>query len=60
MGSVEVTSSDPVKLLRPNRSTIFCASCPLGDRLRLALASICPSASLAVKMTRADVSEGLA
>ena len=27
MGSVEVTSRDPVKLLRPNRGAIFCASC---------------------------------
>ena len=39
MGSVEVTSSDPIKLLRSNRSTIFSASCPLGDRVLSTLAS---------------------
>ena len=60
MGSVEVISSDPVKLLRPNRSTIFCASCPLGNRVSSTLASTGPAASLAVKVTRAAVAEGLA
>ena len=60
MGSVEVISSDPVKLLRPNRNAIFFASCPLGNRVRSKLASVSPSASLAVKVTMADVSEGLA
>ena len=60
MGTVEVTSSDPLKLLRPNRGAMFCASCPLGNRVSSTLASIRPSASLAVKVMRAAVSEGLA
>ena len=30
-----MTSSDPVKLGRPNRGAIFCAACPLGDNIRL-------------------------
>ena len=59
MGTVKVTSSDPVKLARPNRGAIFCASCPLGNRVRSTLASVCPAASLAVKVTRAAVAEGL-
>ena len=60
MGSVEVTSSDPVKLLRPNSDPIPCASWPSGNSVRTTLASICPAASLAVKVTWAAVAEGLA
>ena len=33
MGTVEVISSDPLKLPRPNRGAIFSASCPLGNRV---------------------------
>ena len=60
MGSVEVISSDPLKLGRPNKLAIFCASCPSGNRVRTTLASTCPSVSLAVKVTWAAVAEGLA
>ena len=60
IGVVEVTSSDPAKLPRPNRGAMFCASCPLGNRVRSTLASTSPSASRAVKVMTAAVSEGLA
>ena len=60
MGSVEVISSDPLKLLRPNKPAIFCAACPPANRVLSTLASVRPAASLAVKVTRADVADGLA
>ena len=60
MGTVEVTSSDPVKLLRANRGAIFCAACSLDNSVLSTLASVCPNASLAVKVTTASVAEGLA
>ena len=44
MGTVEVISSDPVKLLRSNRGGIFCAPCPLGGNSQIlsTLASVLP------------------
>ena len=61
MGSVEVISSDHVKLVRLNRPAMFCAPCPLGISVRSTLSSVRPAASLAVKVTTAvDVPEGLA
>ena len=55
MGSVEVISSDPVKLVRLNRPAMFCAPCSPGIRVRSTLSSVRPAASLAVKViTAAD------
>ena len=60
MGTEEVTSIDPVKLVRPNRDSIPCAAWPPGNNVLSTLASTCPAASLAVKVRRADVAEGFA
>ena len=61
MGSVEVTSIEPVKLVSPNRDIIPCASWPPGNSVRTTLASTSPAVSLAVKVTGTDMlAEGFA
>ena len=60
MGAVAVTSSDPVKRMRPNKVSITSASYHPGGRVSSTLASTCPAASLAVKVTRDSVEEGFA
>ena len=60
MGTVEVTSIDPVKLLRSNSSDMPSAAWPPGGSVLLTLGSTSPAVSLAVKVTVAEVSEGLA
>ena len=60
MGSVEVTSIDPVKLVRSNSSDMPCAAWPPGDSVLLTLASTSPAVSLAVKVTGTDMAEGFA
>ena len=60
MGSLEMISSDPAKLGKLNRPAMFCAPCPPGIRVRSTLSSVRPASSLAVKVTTAAVSEGLA
>ncbi len=51
MGTEEVTSSDPVKLVAPNSDDMPCASWPPGNSVLSTLASNRPAAFLAVKVT---------
>ena len=61
MGSIEVTSSDPVKLVKPNRAATFCASCPPGNKVLTTELSTSPAVFRAVKKTEAVLEvEGLA
>ena len=61
MGSVEVTSIDPVKLVRSNRVRHAVRGVAVRVTVSyLTLGSTSPAVSLAVKVTRAAVAEGLA